>query len=268
MTVLTLFGALASAVFTPLATWLEQLQGWRDALVTLAAIVAVLAALPHALFLRKAPAAGGAGNPTRPVPGAPASTSAAHAVRGATFWLLTTAVVISSFVTMAINVHLFAYLREEGFAASFVALAVGVIGAVQVPARALLLPLGRLLSRPALAALVFSLQGVGLLVLLAAVGPGLVLVAVVSFGLGKGMVTLLRASLLAEFYGAANYGTIGGVVAFFIAGSQAVAPLSVGYLYDRLGGYDAIIAMLAAAGALAAASGALAERFGPRVRTA
>jgi MFS family permease len=264
--VLTLFGGLASAVFTPLATWLLHLQGWREALVTLALIVVFLAALPHALLLRRTPtAAGGDGTEARhdSEPAAQPSISAAQAVRGAAFWLLTAAVVISNFVTMAINVHLFPYLLEQGYAASFVAVAVGVIGAVQLPARALLLPLGRRLPRQALAGLVFALQGVGLLVLLGAVSPGIVLVAVVAFGLGKGMVTLLRAALVAEFYGAAHYGTIGGVVAFFIAGAQAVAPFGVGFLYDRLDSYDPIIGILAAAAVVAAVSGAVAERVAP-----
>lgn len=271
LTVLTVFGGLASAVFTPLATWLLDLQGWRGALVTLALIVFFLAALPHAVFLRPGPAApGGDGTRTRSdsEPAAQPSISAAQAVRGAAFWLLMAAVGISSFITMAINVHLIPYLLDRGYAASFVAVAVGLIGAVQLPARALLLPLGRRLSRPALAGLVFALQGVGLLILLGAVSPSLVVLSVVAFGLGKGMVTLLRAALVAEFYGAAHYGTIGGVVAFFIAGSQAVAPFGVGFFYDRYGSYDPIIAMLAAAAVLAAVAGAVAERVAPGVRTA
>jgi MFS family permease len=271
LTVLTVFGGLASTVFTPLATWLLDLQGWRGALVTLALIVLFLAALPHAVFLRKGPAAPG-DDGARPLPDAgpvpKPSISAAQAVRGAAFWLLTVAVIISSFITMAINVHLIPYLLERGFAASFVAVAVGLIGAVQLPARVLLLPLGKRLPRPALAGLVFALQGVGLLVLLGALSPGLVVLSVVAFGLGKGMVTLLRAALVAEFYGAAHYGTIGGVVAFFIAGSQAVAPVGVGFLYDRFESYDPIIAMLAAAAALAAVAGTVAERVAPGVRTA
>jgi MFS family permease len=271
LTVLTLFGAMASAVFTPLTTWLLELQDWRGALVTLALITLLLAAVPHAVLLRPSPgAAGGADARSGEGSGSAAqrSTSAAEALRGAAFWLLTAAVAISSFLTMAINVHLIPYLLEEGFAASFAAVAVGLIGAVQLPARALLLPLGRVLSRPALAALVFSLQGVGLLVLLGALSPALVVLAVVAFGLGKGMVTLLRAALVAEFYGAAHYGTIGGVVAFFIAGSQAVAPVTVGILYDRLESYDPIFGMLAAAGILAAVAGSLAERVGPGARAA
>jgi MFS family permease len=269
LTILTLFGGLASAVFTPLATWLLELQDWRGALVTLALIVLLLAALPHGALLRAAPGAAERAD-THTGPDSEAATrpaiSAAQALRGAAFWLLTGAVVISSFITMAVNVHLIPYLLEEGFAASFAAVAVGLIGAVQLPARALLLPLGKVLPRPALAGLVFSLQGVGLLILLGAVSPSLVLLSVVAFGLGKGMVTLLRAAQVAEFYGAAHYGTIGGVIAFFIAGSQAVAPFGVGFLYDRFESYDPIFATLAVAGLVAAVAGAVAEREAPAIR--
>jgi hypothetical protein len=115
LTVLTLFGGLASTVFTPLATWLLDIQGWRGALVTLALIVLFLAALPHAVFLRPGPAAlagDGARTPSDSGPVAPPSMSAAQAVRGAAFWLLLAAVVVSSFITMAINVHLIPYLLE------------------------------------------------------------------------------------------------------------------------------------------------------------
>jgi MFS family permease len=270
LTVLTIFGGLASTVFTPLVTWLLHVQGWRDALLTLAVLVVLFAAAPHGAFLRRAPAASHDDVPKTPASAAGSnagSVSAGQAVRGAAFWLITAAVVISNFITMAINVHLISYLLERGFAAPFVAVAVGLIGAVQLPGRALLLPLGARLPRPTLAALVFGLQGIGLLVLLAAAGPALVLAFVVAFGLGKGMVTLLRAALLAEFYGAAHYGTIGGVVAAFIAGSQAVAPLAAGMLYDRFGSYDPIMALLAGAAAIAAVSAAMAERVAPGART-
>jgi hypothetical protein len=189
LTVLTLFGGLASLVFTPLVTWLVAIQGWRDALVTLALIVALAAAVPHAALLRAGPAAP-RGDRTSTPTGTADSTgpglSAAQAVRGAALWLITAAVVISSLISMAINVHLIPYLLERGFAASYVAVAMGLIGAVQLPGRALLLPLGARLPRPALAGTVFALQGVGLLVLLAAAGPALVILVVVALGLGKG----------------------------------------------------------------------------------
>ena len=46
MAVLTFVGGLASVVFLPLASWLEQSFGWRECLVILAAIMAVTTIVP------------------------------------------------------------------------------------------------------------------------------------------------------------------------------------------------------------------------------
>ena len=56
LTVLTFGGGLASVIFVPLATWLVQGYGWRNALWILAAVLAVTTIPLHALFLRRAPA--------------------------------------------------------------------------------------------------------------------------------------------------------------------------------------------------------------------
>src|SRR5215212_7160123 len=45
----------ASTIFLPLSAWLIGVQGWRGALLTLAAILALLTILPHALVLRRRP---------------------------------------------------------------------------------------------------------------------------------------------------------------------------------------------------------------------
>src|SRR5918998_901178 len=52
----TLAGGLASTIFLPLSAWLVGAQGWRGALLTLAAILAILTIVPHALVLRRHPA--------------------------------------------------------------------------------------------------------------------------------------------------------------------------------------------------------------------
>src|SRR3712207_3378870 len=51
----TLAGGLASTIFLPLSAWLVEAQGWRGALFALAAILALLTILPHALVLRRRP---------------------------------------------------------------------------------------------------------------------------------------------------------------------------------------------------------------------
>lgn len=52
----TLAGGLASTIFLPLSAWLIGAQGWRGALLTLAAVSALFTIVPHALVLRRRPA--------------------------------------------------------------------------------------------------------------------------------------------------------------------------------------------------------------------
>ena len=65
LTLVTLFAGFASTVFVPLTAWLVSVQGWRQALVTLAIVLAVLTIPPHALVLRRRPADLGTRDPAR-----------------------------------------------------------------------------------------------------------------------------------------------------------------------------------------------------------
>lgn len=51
----TFAGGLASTIFLPLSAWLIGAQGWRGALLTLAAVLALFTIVPHALVLRRRP---------------------------------------------------------------------------------------------------------------------------------------------------------------------------------------------------------------------
>lgn len=113
--------------------------------------------------------------------------------------------------------------------------------------------------------LVFALQGAALLILSAVPGVAGVLLFVLAFGMGNGMTTLMRASLVAELFGRAHYGAVSGAMSMWATLARAVAPVSVGVLYPRLGGYPAILVMLAAASVVAvgAAGRALAPPAAP-----
>ena len=54
------------------------------------------------------------------------------------------------------------------------------------------------------------------------------LAAVLLLGAGRGVVTLMRAGLVAEFYGRAHYGAISGMLALFLTGARALAPVGAG----------------------------------------
>ena len=55
MTAMTLVAALASFIFLPLSQALIDAHGWRDALVILAVVLAIVTIPLHALVLRPAP---------------------------------------------------------------------------------------------------------------------------------------------------------------------------------------------------------------------
>jgi MFS family permease len=263
LTAVTLVGGFASFVFSPLSNWLIDAQGWRGALITLAVVLATVTVPLHALFLRPAPAPGDQ-EATPLVPGdipAPLRELAAEtAVGSSAFWHLTAAFVLSSFAISAVAVHLIPYLLEGGRSASFAAFAAGLMGVMQVPGRVVFAGTARLLPRSWEAPAVFLLQAVGLAVLAATTTATGVIAAVCLFGMGNGMATLVRATMIADAYGAAFYGSIAGISAAFATGSRAVAPVVAAGAYVAFNGYKPLLWLLAAGAVLAAFSARQANR--------
>jgi MFS family permease len=265
LTAVTLVGGWASFVFSTLANWLIEAQGWRDALITLAVILAVATVPLHGLFLRPAPnldehdaPAFAPGDP--PVARADRKVAAGSAVGSSAFWYLTAAFVLSSFAISAVAVHLIPYLLEGGRSASFAAFAAGLMGLMQVPGRVVFAGAARVLPRHYEAPAVFVLQGAGLAVLAATTAASGVIVAVCLFGMGNGMATLLRATAIADAYGSAFYGSIAGVAGACATGARAVAPVVAAGVYVAFHDYKPLLWLLVIASVLAVLSARQANR--------
>jgi MFS family permease len=259
LTALTLVGGWASFIFSPLSNWLIDAQGWRQALITLAIILALATVPLHGLFLRPAPSAVAArssplvpGDPPAPLPESQITTEAA--VGSSAFWYLTASFVLSSFAISAVAVHLIPYLLEGGRSASFAALAAGLMGLMQVPGRIVFAGAASVLPRHYEAPAVFLLQGAGLAVLAGtSAAPGAI-AAVCLFGMGNGMATLVRATAIADAYGSTFYGSIAGVSAACATGARAVAPVAAAGAYVAFHGYKPLLWLLVATSVLAALS--------------
>ena len=252
MTAMTLAGALASFIFLPLAQALIDAHGWRDALLALAAILALGTVPLHAVALRQAPAVDAAEHP-RP------SASAGEALRSPSFWLLSGAFFLATGAAIAVTVQGIPFLIERGYSTAFAAFSIGVIGVSQIPGRLLFTPLAERLPHPwgtvALVALIAA--GIGLIVgvdATAAVITGLILL-----GMGNGMATLARATVIADRYGAAAYGTIASVAASATIGARAAAPVAAA-AYASVVGYGTLLVTLAAIAVLAALLAFVSER--------
>ena len=59
------------------------------------------------------------------------------------------------------------------------------------------------------------------------------------------MLTLTRATVVAELYGPAHYGAISGVMSFWITLARAAGPTAVALLYTATGGYGPAWVVLA-----------------------
>jgi predicted MFS family arabinose efflux permease len=245
----------------PISAGFLQHWGWRPALLGLAAILAVVTIPLHALVLRRQPPhftrggaakAGAAGR----APGVPLGVAA----RTPIFWALSLAFSIGSFSTAAVTVHLIPYMVERGHAAAAVAIAIGWMGAMQIPGRLLFVAVAGRFGPLGVTMAVFLAQALGLgLVALAPSLPGGLVLVIAVLGAANGMATLARATTLAELFGPAHYATISGAVALGANGARALGPVGAAVLYTLLGGYRPVFWSLAGAlvlvGGIVAASG-------------
>lgn len=256
LAVLTFFGGLASLVFIPVVERLVALSGWRMALVELAVIVGVITILPHAILLRRRPQDLGllpdgeaASIHTRTV--AAEAVPAPDFIRSPAFWWLAIAFSLTTLVVTTLNVHIVAYLLEQGYPSSFAALAAGLHGLMSVSGRLTLAPMGNRLTLMRLTIILFVMQAVAVVVLLLMPSQIGVLVYVALFGLGAGAATPVRAAFVAERYGSTGYGRINGTLTMIATWARVIAPVGAGVLSVTIG-YQPLLWGLACAALVAA----------------
>jgi MFS family permease len=259
LTLVTFGGGFASVIFIPLAAWLVERTGWRDALLVLAALVGAITIPLHALVLRNKPEQVGTcpdgtceespiqrGTGRRPV------YSLRGALQSRSFQWLSLAFGLTMFVNVATTVLLIPLLLDRGESTRFAATAAAAIGLLALPGRLIFTPLGDFLPKFMVPALIFLTQAVALLVLAFSESHAGVWLFVLLFGIGFGAITPARASLVADLYGVAAFASISGVLALIVTLSRAAGPIGAS-LIDSLSDSDRLLlVVLAAMSAVAA----------------
>jgi cyanate permease len=226
----------------------------------LSLMLLVLVAVPHLLFMRHPPSLDRPKHDEE----APSSVSGVPlrtALHTSMFWKLTIGFGIQSFASTVVAAFMIAYLIERGDSAGFASAAAGGIGAAQVMARILTSMFGRRFSQVALAAMMFALQMVAVIVLLLWDSNLGVATAVLLLGAGRGALTLIRPILLADAFGLRYFGSISGTQYSINTAFGAIAPVSVGVAYGFVESYQpimwamAILAFLSAVVVLGARPG-------------
>ena len=273
LAILTFFGGLASVVFLPLATWLVERRGWREALVILAATLAVTTIAPHWILLRHRP--GDYGLPLDGIkpgePGGPGgletgratsakvaraaaagSTRLRDALHDPAFWWIAIPFAVIGGCAVAVQIHLIPYLQDRGFSPGFAATATGAIGLLKLPGRLIFAPLSERVPTRYVTGAIFLLHAIAVSVLAVSDTTTAVIAFVVLFSAGNGMLTIIRATVVADRFGTLAFGGISGVIAFLWQIAVAVGPLGVSLLVSRWGSYAPVFWTLAALIALAA----------------
>lgn len=242
LTVLTFVAGFASVIFIPLSGALVESLGWRPALVVLTLILALTVPV-HAFLLRDAVPAS---DRSQIEATAAVKPQPLQVLRRRDFWWLTIGFTLSMFVVSGMSVHLVPYLIGRGYAPAVAAGFGGAIGLAALPGRLIFTPLGARVSRHVIAALLFTLQALGLLALNVASGDLGVWIFVILYGAGFGAITPARAQLVAEMFGAENYGAVSGRMTQIGALVRAAAPVSVSVVLGISGSYTVGVYLLAA----------------------
>ena len=172
-------------------------------------------------------------------------------------------VVVMMAVTAALPAHLVSLLRENRLAEAWVVAIPASIGVIQVAGRALLYFFEQRFDVHRANRLIPCLIPLGLAALLlagwaagwsSAVQTTAALLFVLLYGLGNGMLTIVKGTAMAQYVSRAHVASLNGALGLPMALARAVAPWLLGVLWSPARGYTLGIASLLAVSLLAVAA--------------
>jgi len=229
----------------PLATWLIEAYGWRDAYLLLGGSVFALGIIPAALWLRETPphaerrvSKKSLGNVGMRGP---------EAARTPVFWLLLTGFFLFSVSVNGSVAHLIPILTDRGISSNSAALAASTLGVLTLCGRLLT---GLLLDRffgSRVAGIFFGIAAVGVAILSQAHEITTAFVGAALIGLGMGAEADVMPYLISRYFGLASFSEIYGYAFTAYALAGALGPLLMGWSFDRFHSYSTALLGLAAA---------------------
>jgi MFS family permease len=257
---MTFLGGLASTVFIPLIAWLMAQFGWRDALQILAALHMTVVAPLHWICLKNAPVS--TVHASTIETGQSRDTLKDH-LRSAPFLLVGAFVVLTMGVTAALPTHMVTLLRESGMGEHWAIAVPAAIGLAQVSGRLLLFFFERHFNVHVANRIIPCLMPLALAALLLALASTassieafrhialpLVLLFVLLWGIGNGMLTIVKGTAIAQYVSRAHAASLNGALGLPLALSRAAAPLGLGWLWSADAGYRNGLWVLLAMGVL------------------
>jgi MFS family permease len=240
ITKVTLFGGFASTVCWPLTALLEAWVGWRGAclayaLLHLAVVLpCYLMLLPREERTPVAPAAGQAGaRPGQLPPG-----------QRAAFNLLALVFTLAYAVMTVIAVHLLTLLQARGLELAAAVALGALVGPAQVGGRVLEMAFGR--AAHPVWTLVVSTALVALGAILLLLAPGCAGAAILLYGIGSGLRSIVRGTVPLVLFGKEGYAILMGRLGVPTLLATAAAPMLGIWALDAFGPEGTLLALAVA----------------------
>ncbi len=242
-----------SGLMVPLIVRLIEVYDWRTTMIILAAGMLIIV-LPLSFVFRHRPEHYGYlpdGRKEVPVtPGinatqpqtAELNIQARHALKAITFWRIALTFLIHAMLISTVITHIMPYLSSIGINRSRASLVAMILPILSVGGRLSFGWLGDKYGRRHTVAAAFAMMTAGLLFFsyVPAVGLWLLIPFLLLFGVGYGGSTATRPSMVAEYFGRANYGTILGLMVGINAVGAIIGPPLAGWVFDTWDSYQGI----------------------------
>lgn len=255
ITTLTLVGGFASTLSFPACAWLIGALGWRGALVVIGLVLLLGVAPLHAWALR-----GPSHGASAAGPGRAGDATLGAALRERAFWLLTVSMTFYAFAAAAMWAHMMPAFAAKGHSEAEALAVVVWFGPAQVLGRLLHFFFGRGISPRRLGLVVLGGMPVSLAVFALSDRMFALLVFALLFGFANGLVTIVRGSIVPDYFGREHVGRIGGAMSAISLLARAAAPLATAWLLVALGGYPALLLVLSGVGLASLIAFAMARR--------
>ncbi|MCH8284463.1 MAG: MFS transporter [Chloroflexi bacterium] len=257
-----LAGAGVGTLLVRVVVWLEDDWGWRTAVVIIV-VGLLIVGLPLSMALRHRPEDYGMrpdGDPPDeapsegapvPVTDPPAGNANDYGFRQAlatrTFWFMSVASGFAALGSTSVAFFFIPHLEDEGLSAATAAWAATAVGIIGVGSTLAAGWLSDYAHRGVMLLVAYALQGGGIAIFAFSSSVWHLAFFAVLFGIGARATFPVVSSLLADYFGRANFGKIQGVMfSAFTAGGVA-GPLIAARVHDVYGTYTPVFAGYAAA---------------------
>jgi len=264
LSLLAVGAGIGGFVCAPAAAVLITRYGWRTSFVIIGVAVWVVV-LPLSFVLKRRPediglktdgdALEDSGHQDTPSGAHRAVSKSAperdwtlrEAMASKTYWILAFAFFLAAMTHATVTVHAVPAFTDGGISPERAAVSLGFATLLSIIGRLTFGWLGDFLNKRYLYVVTYSLEAMGVLVLMNASSAASIYLFAALFGIGFGGTIPLNPAIRGEYFGRAAFGKIQGFMAPIMMMGSVIGPPLVGYLFDITGTYKVgflIIALL------------------------